>query len=76
MPRRANPINEVALTLICSICLMAFTIELSRLLLTRQLARTRARAAGVAIQVTNAPVLFTHPFKASPYAAPPVTVHP
>ena len=76
MPRRANPINEVALTLICCICLMAFTIELGRLLLTRRLAQARARAAGAALQVTGVPVLFTHPFKANPYAAPPVTVQP
>lgn len=76
MPRRANPLHEVALTLTCCICLMAFTIELGRLLLTRQLAQARARGAGIAIQVTDVPVLFTHPFKANPYAAPPVTVHP
>ena len=76
MPRRANPIHEVALTLLCCICLAAFTIELGRLLFTRQSARNRARAAGATIQVTNAPVLFTHPFKTNPYAAPPVTVHP
>lgn len=76
MPRRAIPVSEVSLTLISCICLMAFSIEFGRLLLTRQLAQARARSTGVAVRVTDVPVLFSHPFKANPYAAPPVTVQP